>query len=328
VKRRDFITLLGGAAAAWPLGARAQRRQAMPVIGFLSGSTPEGFAPNVAAFRSGLGEMGFTEGQSVAIEYRFALNDLKRLPELAADLVRRRVTVIAALGGVAAALAAKAATNTIPIVFGSGGDPVEAGLVASLNRPGGNLTGVSYMISELAPKRLGLLHEALPNATRFAVLFNPSGSTETEHVKALEAAASATGSQLEIINATTNGEIDTAIAGLAQKRTQGMLVYNSPLFNNRRVQLATLAVRYAMPTVYYDRVFTEAGGLMSYGSDIQGQYRQVGTYAARILKGENLADLPVVQPTKFEFIVNLHTAKFIGLTIPATLLAIADEVIE
>jgi putative tryptophan/tyrosine transport system substrate-binding protein len=326
IGRRQFITLLGG-AASWPLAARAQQPRTR-VIGFLYSGSHVAGAAGAAAFRRGLSEAGFMEGRDLAIEYRYGENQADRLRELATDLVRRRVTVIAAVGGVAAALAAKAATNTIPIVFGSGGDPVQTGLVASLNRPGGNLTGVSYMISELAPKRLGLLHELLPQATRFAVLFNPSGGAETEPLKALEAAASATGSQLEIVNATTNGEIDGAIADLAQKRADGVLVYNSPVFNNRRVQLATLAVRYAMPTVYYDRVFTEAGGLMSYGSDILDQYRQVGSYAARILKGEKLADLPVVQPTKFEFIVNLHTAKLIGLTIPPTLLAIADEVIE
>jgi len=325
--RRDFITLLGGTAVAWPLAARAQQPRT-PVIGFLYTGSLEAGAHGAAAFRRGLSEAGFLEGRDLAIEYRYGENQDDRLHELAGDLVHRRVAVIAALGGVRAARAAKAATTTIPIVFGVADDPVQAGLVASLSRPGGNLTGVSYMIAELAPKRLRLLHELLPQAMRFGVLFNPAGITELEPLKALEAAASDNGQELEILNATTNDEIDTAFASLAQKRVEGILVYNASLFNNRRVQLATLAAHYTMPTVSYDRVFTEAGGLMSYGSDILGQYRQVGIYVGRILKGEKLADLPVLQPTKFELIVNLHTAKLIGLRIPPTLLALADEVIE
>jgi len=327
MRRRGFITLLGGAAAAWPLAARAQQPRT-PVIGFLYTGSLEASAPGAAAFRKGLSEAGFLEGRDLAIEYGYGENRSDRLQELAGDLVHRRVALIAALGGVRAARAAKAATTTIPIVFGVADDPVQAGLVASLSRPGGNLTGVSYMIAELAPKRLRLLHELLPQAMRFAVLFNPAGVTELEPLKALAAAASDSGQELEILNATTNDEIDTAFASLAQKRVEGILVYNASLFNNRRVQLATLAAHYTMPTVSYDRVFTEAGGLVSYGSDILGQYRQVGIYVGRILKGEKLADLPVLQPTKFELIVNLHTAKLIGLRIPPTLLAIADEVIE
>ena len=327
MRRREFITLLGGAAAAWPLAARAQQPRT-PVIGFLYTGSREASAPGAAAFRKGLSEAGFLEGRDLAIEYGYGENRSDRLQELAGDLVHRRVALIAALGGVRAARAAKAATTTIPIVFGVADDPVQAGLVASLSRPGGNLTGVSYMIAELAPKRLRLLHELLPQAMRFAVLFNPAGVTELEPLKALAAAASDSGQELEILNATTNDEIDTAFASLAQKRVEGILVYNASLFNNRRVQLATLAAHYTMPTVSYDRVFTEAGGLVSYGSDILGQYRQVGSYVGRILKGEKLADLPVLQPTKFELIVNLHTAKLIGLRIPPTLLAIADEVIE
>jgi putative ABC transport system substrate-binding protein len=327
MRRRGFITLLGGAAAAWPLATRAQQPRT-PVIGFLYTGSLEASAPGAAAFRRGLSEAGFLEGRDLAIEYRYGENRSDRLQELAGDLVHRRVALIAALGGVRAARAAKAATTTIPIVFGVADDPVQAGLVASLSRPGGNLTGVSYMIAELAPKRLRLLHELLPQAVRFAVLFNPAGVTELEPLKALAAAASDSGQELEILNATTNDEIDTAFASLAQKRVEGILVYNASLFNNRRVQLATLAAHYTMPTVSYERVFTEAGGLVSYGSDILGQYRQVGIYVGRILKGEKLADLPVLQPTKFELIVNLHTAKLIGLRIPPTLLAIADEVIE
>ena len=326
MRRREFITLLGGAAAG-PLSALAQQPRT-PVIGFLYTGSIEAGAPGTAAFRRGLSDAGFLEGRDLAIEYRYGENQDDRLHELAGDLVHRRVAVIAALGGVRAARAAKAATTTIPIVFGVADDPVQAGLVASLSRPGGNLTGASYMIAELAPKRLRLLHELLPQAMRFGVLFNPAGITELEPLKALKAAASDSGQELEILNATTNDEIDTAFASLAQKRVEGILVYNASLFNNRRVQLATLAAHYTMPTVSYDRVFTEAGGLMSYGSDILGQYRQVGIYVGRILKGEKLADLPVLQPTKFELIVNLHTAKLIGLRIPPTLLALADEVIE
>jgi len=326
--RRKFMAMLG-TAAAWPVAVRAQQPRT-PVIGFLyTGSRDSGEARDgAAAFRRGLSEVGFLEGRDLAIEFRYGENQDDRLQELAGDLVNRRVAVIAALGGVRAARAAKAATTTIPIVFGVADDPVQAGLVASLSRPGGNLTGASYMIAELAPKRLRLLHELLPQAMRFAVLFNPAGVKELEPLKALEAAASDSGQGLEILNATTNDEIDTAFASLAQKRVEGILIYNSPLFNNRRIQLATSAAHYTMPTVSYDRVFTEAGGLMSYGSDILGQYRQVGIYVGRILKGEKLADLPVLQPTKFELIVNLHTAKLIGLRIPPTLLAIADEVIE
>ena len=324
--RRKFMAMLG-TAAAWPVAVRAQQPRT-PVIGFLYTGSLEAGAPGAAAFRRGLSEAGFLEGRDLAIEYRYGENQTDRLQELAGDLVHRRVAVIAALGGVRAARAAKAATTTIPIVFGVADDPVQAGLVASLSRPGGNLTGASYMIAELAPKRLRLLHELLPQAMRFAVLFNPAGITELEPLKALKVAASDSGQELEILNATTNDEIDTAFASLAQKRVEGILVYNASLFNNRRVQLATLAAHYTMPTVSYDRVFTKAGGLMSYGSDILGQYRQVGIYVGRILKGEKLADLPVLQPTKFELIVNLHTAKLIGLRIPPTLLALADEVIE
>ena len=324
--RRKFMAMLG-TAAAWPVAVRAQQPRT-PVIGFLYTGSLEAGAPGAAAFRRGLSEAGFLEGRDLAIEYRYGENQTDRLQELAGDLVHRRGAVIAALGGVRAARTAKAATTTIPIVFGVADDPVQAGLVASLSRPGGNLTGVSYMIAELAPKRLRLLHELLPQAMRFGVLFNPAGITELEPLKALKVAASDSGQELEILNATTNDEIDTAFASLAQKGVEGILVYNASLFNNRRVQLATLAAHYTMPTVSYDRVFTKAGGLMSYGSDILGQYRQVGIYVGRILKGEKLADLPVLQPTKFELIVNLHTAKLIGLRIPPTLLAIADEVIE
>jgi putative ABC transport system substrate-binding protein len=328
MKRRAFITLLGGAAAAWPLAARAQQ-PAMPLVGYIYGGSEEIAADGTTAFRRGLSETGYTVGRNVAIEYRFSGTRTDRLPELAADLVRRRVAVIAALGGSAAA--ARSATTTIPIVFGAGGDPVEAGLVASLNRPGGNLTGISFMIGELMPKRLELLHELLPQATRFAMLVNQNGPNSDRvepTIKAVQAAAVAMGRQVEVFNADTDREIDTAFADLVQKRAEGLLVGSTPFFKNRRQQLAALAARHAVPTMYYDRVFPEAGGLMSYGSSILDQYRQVGVYTGRILKGEKPADLPVMQSTKFEFVLNLKTAKALGLTVPPALLATADEVIE
>jgi putative ABC transport system substrate-binding protein len=327
MRRRAFITLLGSAAAAssvsWPLAARAQQRT-MPLVGYLYGGSVD--ASGTTAFRKGLGEAGFTEGRNVAIEYRFAENQPNRLPELVADLIRRRVTVIAAMAG--SALAAKAATKTIPIVFGWAGDPVAVGLVAGINRPGGNLTGFSFMSQELLPKRLGLLHELLPQATRFAMLVDPNTPGAESSSKAAQAAASAIGRQIDVFNASTNREIDAAFASLVQMRAAGVLVDGSQLFNNRRVQLATLAARHAVPVIYYDRVFAEAGGLMSYGSNILDQYRQVGIYVGRILKGEKPADLPVMQPTKFEFIINLQTARLLDIDIPPTLLALADEVIE
>jgi putative ABC transport system substrate-binding protein len=275
-----------------------------------------------------LSETDFVEGRNVAIEYRFAENQPNRLPEMIADLTHRRVTVIAALGGLAPALAAKAATTTIPIVFGTGGDPVEAGLVASLNRPGGNLTGFSFLIVELMPKRLGLLQELQPLAARFAVLVNPNSPNAEPVIKGVQAAASTIGRQVEIFNASTDREIETAFADLARKGADGLVVSPDPLFSNRRVQLAALAARYAVPAMYYDRAFAEAGGLMSYGSNIADQYHQAGIYAGRILKGEKPADLPVLQSTKFEFVINLKIARALGLDLPPTLLAIADEVIE
>jgi putative ABC transport system substrate-binding protein len=326
MRRREFITLLGGTAAAWPRAARAQQR-ALPVIGYLHTGTAAEGAPFAAAFSKGLSETGYTVGRNVAIEFRFAENQTDRLPELAADLVRRRVTVIATMGGLSPALSAKAATTTIPIVFGSGGDPVEAGLVASLNRPGGNLTGISFMIVELMPKRLGLLHELLPRAIRFAVLVNPNINAQPS-INAVQAAASSIGRQIEVVYAATNREIDTAFTVLLQKRADALLVNAAPLFNNRHVQLATLAARHAVPAIYYDRVFTAAGGLMSYGASLLDQYGQVGIYTGRVLKGEKPADLPVIQPTKFEFVINQQTARTLGLEVPPTLLALADEVIE
>jgi putative tryptophan/tyrosine transport system substrate-binding protein len=324
VKRREFIAGLG-TAAAWPVVAQAQQ-PAMPVVGYLYSGMEDPSGVGAAALREGLSESGFTEGRNVSIEYRFAGNQPDRLPELAADLVRRRVTVIAALG--TSAVVAKAATTTIPIVFGTAGDPVQAGLVTSLNRPGGNLTGFSYLGQELVPKRLGLMHELLPQATHFAMLVDPTTLTAESNIKAAQTAASAIGRQIETFNAGTNSEIDTAFASLVQKGAEGVLVNGSPLFNNRRLQLATLAARHAMPVIYYDRVFAEAGGLMSYGSNILDQYRQVGAYTGRILKGEKAADLPVQLATKVELIINMKTARALALTIPETLLATADEVIQ
>lgn len=324
MKRREFFGLVGS-AAAWPIAARAQQR-AMPVVGFLHPGEPESFANRLTAFRKGLSEMGYVEGQNVAIEYRFALSEFDRLPELAADLVRRRVAVITAQG--AAAISAKAATSTIPIIFLSS-NPVQQGLVASLSRPGGNVTGFSSMNSELMGKRLGLLHELLPGAARFGILVNPNnpGSAEST-ITEVQAAARTLGRQLEVLTASTNREIDAAFATLVQKRIEALLVSPDALFFSRRVQLATLAVKHSVPAIDSTREFTEAGGLMSYTTSLADQYRQVGIYTGRILKGEKPADLPVMQPTKFEFVINLQTARTLGLEVPPTLLAIADEVIE
>jgi putative tryptophan/tyrosine transport system substrate-binding protein len=326
VRRREFIALLGG-AAAWPLAARAQQ-PTIPIVGYVHPDSPQPIVGLLAAFREGLSETGYVEGQNVVIEYRWANNDLSRLPELVADLVHRRVAVIATPGSSAAALAAKAATTKIPIVFSLGLDPVQLGLVASLSRPGGNITGVNSMSNELVAKRLGLLHELLPTATRFAVLVNPKNPTHASLTKDLEDAAAAIGQQIEFFTASTGAEIDTAFANLVERRADALLVHPDNLFINRRVQLITLAARHAIPAIYPLRPDAEAGGLMSYGAKLVDSHRQAGVYTGRILKGATPADLPVVQPTKFEFVINLQTAKTIGLTVPATLLARADEVIE
>ena len=327
MKRRAFITLLGGAAAAWPLAARTQQ-PAMPVIGFLHPAPPEAGARFVREFRKGLDEAGYVEGRSVAVEYRWGHGEESRLPELAADLARRGVAVIATPGSIAAALAAKAATTTIPIVFLTGADPVQAGLVASLNRPGGNITGVGAMNMELAPKQIGLLHELLPGAERFGLLVNPSNPQRQSVIAGSQMAASALGRSLEILTARTNQEITAAFTSAVQKRTDALFVMGDALFTNRIVQLATLAVRHAIPTMYALREFAEAGGLMSYAPSITDAYSQAGIYAGRILKGEKPSDLPVMLPTKFELVLNPKTAKALGLEIPDKLLAIADEVIE
>jgi putative tryptophan/tyrosine transport system substrate-binding protein len=328
LKRREFITLLGGAAAAWPLAARAQQ-PAMPVIGFLQTVSPGPSARLVAAFRRGLSEAGYVEGQNVAIEFRWAEGRPDRLPELAADLVRRRVNVIATPGNMGAALAAKAATATIPIVFGVPDDPVKFGLVANLARPGGNATGFNFFTAELVAKRLGLLRELVPSAVRVAVLVNPADTANAETtVRAVGAAARAIGLQIQIFNAGTSDEIDAAFAAIVRAPSDALFVGPGGFFNSRRVQLATLAARHAIPATYAVRDYAEAGGLMSYGTGLQDMFRQVGVYTGRVLKGEKPADMPVQQATIFELVINIRTAKALGLTIPSGVLAIADEVIE
>ncbi len=326
IERREFLATLGGAAVAWPLLARAQQ-PAMPVIGFLSGLSPAAGALFLPAFRQGVRETGYVEGQNVAIEYRWAQEQHDRLPDLAADLVRRQVAVIAARD-TASAIAAKAATMTVPIVFVTGGDPVRDGLVASLNRPGGNVTGITILSSELGTKRLGLLHELRPGAARIAVLVDPKWPTTEGFVSEVRAAALVIGKQIEVLHASTGRDIDTVSASLAQKPVDALLVGPAPLFNYRRVQLVTLAAYHRVPAIYIQREAVEAGGLMSYGASVTDAYRQAGVYIGRILKGEKPADLPVMQSIKFEFVINLNTAKVFGLSFPPGLLAIADEVIE
>jgi putative tryptophan/tyrosine transport system substrate-binding protein len=325
-RRREVIALLAS-MAAWPLAARAQQ-SAMPVVGFLHSGSPEPNANRVSAFRKGLGEAGYVEGQNVAIEFRWAAGQDDRLPDLAADLIRRRVAVIATPASTPASLVAKAATTTIPIVFAVAADPVAIGLVASLNRPGGNATGVSFQFVEILPKQLGMLRELAPGANRFVALVNPNSAFTNTVVKDLQTSASALGVPIEILRAGTGREIDAAFANLVQKPGGALLVGPDSLFTSRRAQIVTLAARHALPAIYYAPEFAEIGGLMSYGPDAADGYRQAGIYVGRILKGEKPADLPVVQPTKFELVVNLNTARALGLTIPDRLLALADEVIE
>jgi len=325
MKRREFIGLVGGAAAAWPLAARAQ--QPMPVVGFIRDGSADGkrFA---AAFRKGLNETGYVEGQNVTVEYHWLEGRYDRLPALVADLVRRQVAVIATPGHIPS-LAAKAATATIPIVFGVGGDPVQLGLVASLARPGGNATGINFFANEVTAKRLRLLHDLVPKAVRIAVLLNPSNATTTEStLRDVQAAAPSMGLQIQALNASTIGEIDAAFANLARERPDALFVAGDGFFASRSVQFVTLTTVNKIPATYTNREFVAAGGLMSYGTDIADMFHQIGVYAGMILKGAKPAELPVLQPTKFAFVINLQTARALGIEVPSGLLLIADEVIE
>jgi putative tryptophan/tyrosine transport system substrate-binding protein len=328
MRRREFITRLGVAATIWPLAARAQQPE-MPVIGLLDTGSIDSNTRFVRPFRQGLGEVGYFEGQNVAIEYRWAEGRYDRLPQLAADLVQRKVSVIAIPSSTPASVAAKNATTTIPIVFGVGDDPVRLGLVTSLGRPGGNATGINFLTAELGAKRLGLLHELVPTASRIAVLANPTDQVRTtSNIKDVEAAARTIGLQIHVFSASTTDEVDVAFAAILRERMHALLSIPDAYLNTRRVQLATLAARHALPTAYPLRDYVEAGGLMSYGTSLADAQRQVGIYTGRVLKGEKPADLPVVQPTKFELVINRSTAKALDLEVPATLLARADEVIE
>ena len=325
MKRREVITLLGG-ATAWPLAARAQQ-PAMPVIGVLSPRSPAVDVPLIAVIRQGLNDTGFFEGRNVTLDYRWADGQYDRLTALAADLVRRQVAVIVAPGGEISALAAKTATATIPIVYLGGSDPVRSGLVPSLNRPGGNITGVTSFIFDLEPKRLGLLRELRPNATTIAVLVNPNSPDTEIHVSDIQTAAHSVGQQIDVLNASTIADIDSAFARLVQKRADALMVAADPLFFNRASQLVVLATRHAIPALYSRREFVAMGGLMSYGPTIIESYRIAGVYTGRVLKGEKPGDLPIQLPTKFELVINLKAAKALGITIPSSLLARAEEVI-
>ena len=326
MRRRDFITLLGGATAAWPLAARAQQA-GEPVIGFLNSGTATAFAPFAVAFRQGLSEAGYVEGRNVAIEYRWAEGHYERLTTLAGDLIGRQVTVIAATT-TPAALAAKAATTTIPIVFTAGVDPIAAGLIGSLNRPSGNLTGVNVYLSALWGKRLGLLRELVPNAAVIGMLVNPNFPDAESQARDVKEAAGIIGQQVHIVNASSDSDIDSAFANLVRLPVGALLVASDAFFVSHRDQIVALAARHALPTIYPVREFVFAGGLMIYAPDLGDGYRQAGIYVGRILKGAKPSDLPVVQPTKFDFVINLKTAKALGLTVPDSLLALADEVIE
>jgi putative ABC transport system substrate-binding protein len=327
MRRRELITLVGGAAAGWPLAAHAQQ-PAMPVIGFLSARSPDDTAHLVEAFRRGLSEAGYVEGRTVTVEYRWALGQHERLPALAVELVRKPVTVLVSIGGESAALAARAATSTIPIAFIIGGDPVKLGLAASYNRPGGNATGISILTSTLEPKRLGLLHELVPQAATIGVLLNPNFPSFEGQLRDVQEAARAIGVQIHVLRASTDREIEAAFGTVAQQRIAALAVAADPFFDTRRDKLVALAAHHAVSTMYHFREFAAAGGLVSYGANIPGVYRQIGVYTGRILKGEKPADLPVMQPTKFDLTINLITARALGLDVPATVLARADEVIE
>ena len=326
MRRRAFIAALGG-AAAWPLGARAQQ-PAMPIVGFLDSRSPEALVDRLRAFRQGLKDTGYVEGENVTIIYRWADNQPDRLPVLAAELVHRPVAVIASSGGLTPVLAAKATTTTIPIAFLSADDPVRRGLVASLARPGGNLTGINFLNNELGTKQLELLRELVPTTARVALLLNPANPTGAEVTKDVELAARALGVQIQVVHASTSREIDAAFASFVRERPDALFVISDPFFNARRVQLALLAGRHGVPAIYSGREYAEAGGLISYGSDIADAYRQLGVYAGRILKGAKPADMPVVQSTKFELVINAQTARMLDLAVSPSLLARADEVIE
>jgi putative tryptophan/tyrosine transport system substrate-binding protein len=325
MKRREFIKLLGGAVAVWPLAAQAQR-SVMPVIGFLNSASPGGYVPMVAAFRQGLKDAGYGEGQNVAVEYRWAEGQYDRVPVIALELVDRRVAVLVA--NTPGVLAVEAAIMTTPIVFTTASDPVQIGLVASMSRPGGNITGATSLGFELASKRLELAHQLVPSASVIAALINPTNNTADPQVRDLEAAARTLGLQLRVVHASSERDFDTVLANLAQLRPGALVIASDGFLISRNEQLATLAVRYALPAIFQERAFVAAGGLMSYGGSLPETYRQAGVYTGRILKGEKPADLPVVQPTRFELMINLKTARALGLEVPPTLLARADEVIE
>jgi len=326
IKRREFITLLGG-AGVWPLAVRAQQ-PTMPVIGYLNGQSAVPFAPLTAAFHEGLKETGFAEGQNVVIEYRWADGQFERLPALAADLIARRVTVIVAVGGEPAVFAAKAATTQIPIVFTAGGDPVKQGLVASLNRPDGNLTGTFFLASTVESKRLGVLRELVPNAATIAVLWDPNSPGGAVQLDGIRESAAVVGQQLVTLNATTDAEIDACFATIVQQGIRALLIAASPFFSSRLDYIQARTERYAVPAIYAFREFAIAGGLASYGASLSGAFRQVGVYTGKILHGERPGDLPIIQPTKFDLVINLKTAKALNLAMPDKLLALADEVIE
>jgi putative tryptophan/tyrosine transport system substrate-binding protein len=326
MRRRKFITLLGG-AAAWPLAARAQQ-PAMPVIGFLNAASSEEYAERLRGLHQGLKDEGFVEGENVAVEYRWAANQINRVSAMAAELVRRQVGVIVAAGGNAAPDAAKAATTTIPILFITPDDPVKLGFVTNLARPSGNLTGITFLASELGAKRLELLRDLMPAATRVAILFNPATPASESRLSEVQAAARTTGMQVQVFNASTSHEIDSAFAAMVREGAEALLLIPDPVFSGRRIQLVHSASRHGLPAIYWQREFATAGGLISYGSSIGDAFRQVGRYSGRILKGAKPADLPVVQSAKFELVINHQIARLLGLTIPSVLLVRADEVIE
>ena len=325
--RRDFIALLGGGAATWPVVARAQQ-PAMPVIGFLNGASPAELGPRVDAFRDGLAEMGYVEGRSVAIEYRWGLGQYERLPEMAIDLVRHRVAAIAATGGVPSVRAAKAATFEIPIVFTMGADPVAFGLVASLNRPGGNVTGITLISGEIVSKRIAMLRDLLPSAKVLGVLMNSTTPASEAESVAAERTAHTLGWQVKVLRVGKELDFDTAFQPLVGERVDALLVTTDPIFESQRHRIVALAAQHAVPTIYALREYAVAGGLMSYGASINDVYRQAGSYVGRVLKGEKPSDLPVIQTSKFELLINLKTAKTLGIAVPAAVLALADEVIE